>query len=161
MEDDPILTRSRDALAEALRTDADGAPIGSLAALYEERKAALYRREAEDKQHEQRLAGLLGEGPRPGKTLAEFAEEGLRQAGGPVHRQELARIVEALGFRHSRSPKNPQQLEHSLGALVSRDPRFVRVGRGLFDLAERVKGRDEDKSRNSPAITAGLLDRTF
>jgi HB1, ASXL, restriction endonuclease HTH domain len=68
-------------------------------------------------------------------TQKALAIEVLADAGEPLRLSELARRIEALGFRHSVKPKRANQLQSSLVALFRKDRAFKRVGRGLYDLS--------------------------
>ena len=51
---------------------------------------------------------------------------------------EIAEVMRRQGYTPARESKRPaQQLLNSLWTLLSRDNRFVKVGRGVWDLTER------------------------
>jgi hypothetical protein len=53
--------------------------------------------------------------------------------------REIAAIIRSRGFRHARTPKNPEkQLADSVWTAMYEDPRFTKVGRGIFDLKKRL-----------------------
>lgn len=53
--------------------------------------------------------------------------------------REIAAVIKSRGFTHAREPKNPEkQLADSVWTAMYEDERFTKVGRGIFDLAERV-----------------------
>jgi len=75
----------------------------------------------------------------PGKSLADWADEILTEEGRPMPYREIAAAIKARGFTHAREPKNPEkQLADSVWTAMYEDDRFTKVGRGIFDLTERV-----------------------
>lgn len=51
---------------------------------------------------------------------------------------EIAEIMRRQGYAPTQESKHPaQQLLNSLWTRLTRDRRFVKVGRGTWDLAER------------------------
>jgi hypothetical protein len=74
-----------------------------------------------------------------GKTLADRAYEILVDHGGAMPYQEIAAGIRSRGFEHAREPKNPEkQLGDSVWTAMHEDDRFTKVGRGIFDLTERL-----------------------
>jgi hypothetical protein len=71
------------------------------------------------------------------QSLADWAESVLRDADGPMPYREIAAVIRSRGFEHSRQPKNPEQLRDSVWSAMFEDDRFVKVGRGIWDLASR------------------------
>ena len=57
----------------------------------------------------------------------------LHDEGGPLHRSEIHSRIQGQGIHVGG--KNPV---NSVGSYLSLDDRFVNVGRGMWDLAERV-----------------------
>lgn len=62
----------------------------------------------------------------------------LAEAGRPLRVYEIADSVKAMGYV-SRGTKRPNQLQQSLNAVLQRNPEFVRVGRGLYTLAQPMR----------------------
>jgi hypothetical protein len=92
-----------------------------------------------------RLEGLVasflngGTAPIGPKSLADWAYEVLSENDGPMPYGEIAAAVRARGFKHAREPKNPdRQLKDSIWSAMYEDDRFTKVGRGIFDLSERL-----------------------
>lgn len=83
------------------------------------------------------MAVLDSAGPRRMRTLADYGERALADALEPLSTGDWAERVRELGYRHRSTPRNPRQLEQSLSSLPHHDSRFVRLGRGSYDLAER------------------------
>jgi hypothetical protein len=74
-----------------------------------------------------------------GKSLADWAFEVLIDRGGPIPYREIAAVIRSRGFKHAREPKNPEkQLGDSVWTAMHEDDRFTKVGRGIFDLTERL-----------------------
>ena|SRR5919201_526143 len=72
------------------------------------------------------------------RSLADWAYGVLAAAGTEMHYSKIAGAIRAEGFKHAREPKNPEkQLKDSVWTAMYEDPRFVKVGRGIFDLRER------------------------
>jgi HB1, ASXL, restriction endonuclease HTH domain len=69
-------------------------------------------------------------------TQKELLIAALRESGHPMRLADLTLELERRGYRHGRAPRNPRQLQKSVSALLQRDSAFVRVDRGLYDLAE-------------------------
>ncbi len=87
---------------------------------------------------EHKATSLEGEGYR---SLADRAHEVLLDEGGPMPYREIAAAIRARGFKHAREPKNPaKQLADSVWTAMHEDARFRKVGRGIFDLTERLQG---------------------
>lgn len=73
------------------------------------------------------------------RSLADWAYEILLGEGEPMRYREIAAVIKSRGFKHSREPKNPEkQLADSLWTAMYEDDRFTKVGRGIFDLTERL-----------------------
>jgi hypothetical protein len=93
----------------------------------------------------QRVSDFLArstEAASDGRSLADRAAEVLRDAGKPMRYREIAAEIRGRGFQHSRQPKNPDQLADSTWSAMFEDPakRFIKVGRGIWDLSERNQG---------------------
>lgn len=73
------------------------------------------------------------------KSLADWADEVLEDGTGPMRYREIAAEIRGRGFQHARTPKSPDQLADSVWSAMYEDPnkRFVKVGRGIWDLARR------------------------
>jgi len=72
-------------------------------------------------------------------SLADWAYEVLLAKGAPMRYREIAAVIESQGFKHAREPKNPEkQLADSVWTAMYEDDRFTKVGRGIFDLADRL-----------------------
>ncbi len=73
------------------------------------------------------------------RSLADRAHEVLLDEGSPMPYREIAAAIRARGFKHAREPKNPaKQLADSVWTAMHQDTRFTKVGRGIFDLTERL-----------------------
>lgn len=74
-----------------------------------------------------------------GGSLADRAFEVLTDEGKAMRYREIAAVIKSRGFRHAREPKNPEkQLSDSVWTAMYEDNRFKKVGRGIFDLANRL-----------------------
>jgi|GEM_PF-3561500 len=114
---------------------ADGAKLLSEVQQWEEKGERLKRRVASL----ERSASADDDGAP--KSLADWAFEILGDEEGPMPYREIAAVIRARGFKHAREPKNPErQLADSVWSAMYEDDRFVKVGRGIFDLAERQEG---------------------
>jgi hypothetical protein len=72
-------------------------------------------------------------------SLADWAYRVLQQEGRAMPYREIAAVIKSQGFRHARKPKNAdKQLAESVWTAMYEDPRFSKVGRGIFDLFERL-----------------------
>lgn len=113
---------------------ADGARLLSEVHDWEERGERLRRRvEALERSS---TSAALATTPR---TLADWAHEILLDEGVPMPYREIAAVIKSRGFKHSREPKNPEkQLADSVWTAMYEDKRFTKVGRGIFDLADRA-----------------------
>jgi hypothetical protein len=80
-----------------------------------------------------------------GRSLADRAEEVLINNGGPMRYREIAAEIRGRGFKHAHTPKNPNQLADSTWSAMYEDSRFVKVGRGIWDLASRQNGSSSGK----------------
>jgi PHD/YefM family antitoxin component YafN of YafNO toxin-antitoxin module len=70
---------------------------------------------------------------------ADWAYQVLLDNDGPMPYREIADSIKARGFKHAREPKNPdKQLGDSVWTAMYEDARFTKVGRGVFDLTERL-----------------------
>jgi hypothetical protein len=76
----------------------------------------------------------------PPDSLRGCAERALVEEDGPLDLELWAERIREMGFNHPWNPRNPRQLEASLTALPHQTPVFVRVGRGIYDLASRHTG---------------------
>lgn len=73
------------------------------------------------------------------RSLADRAYEVLRDHSGPMRYREIAVAIRERGFEHAREPKNPEkQLYDSVWTAMHEDDRFTKVGRGIFELSERL-----------------------
>ncbi|HEX5308681.1 MAG TPA: HTH domain-containing protein [Solirubrobacteraceae bacterium] len=79
------------------------------------------------------------------KSLADWAEEVLKDSAGPMRYREIAAEIRGRGFQHARTPKSPDQLADSVWSAMYEDPkkRFVKVGRGIWDLVQRNSANDD------------------
>jgi hypothetical protein len=77
------------------------------------------------------------------KSLADRAFEVLRDNPGPMPYREIAAEIRGRGFQHAHQPKSPNQLSDSVWSAMYEDSqkRFVKVGRGIWDLRERHPDR--------------------
>jgi hypothetical protein len=72
-------------------------------------------------------------------SLADWAYRVLRTEGKAMPYREIAAAIKSQGFEHAREPKNPEkQLADSVWTAMYEDHRFTKVGRGIFDLTERL-----------------------
>lgn len=69
-----------------------------------------------------------------GKSIADAAFEAIEEVGRPMHVKELLEMLEAGGKRIKASRPTV-----SIAASLSRDPRFRRVGRNVFDVVARTQ----------------------
>ena len=92
-------------------------------------------------QAKQFLAGDVVKTPNGHKSLADWAEEVLLDSDGPMRYREIAAEIRGRGFQHSHEPKNANQLADSVWSAMYEDSRkrFMKVGRGIWDLASRHK----------------------
>jgi hypothetical protein len=76
------------------------------------------------------------------RSLADRAAEVLADNGEPMRYREIAAEIRGRGFKHAYTPKNPNQLADSVWSAMYEDraKRFVKVGRGIWDLASRQNG---------------------
>lgn len=128
-----VLIQTTD-LAENPLLVSDGARLLSEVQRWEEQGEALEKRvEALER------SGSDSDVAELGKSLADRAFDVLRDEGKAMRYREIAAIVRSRGFRHAREPKNPEkQLADSVWTAMYEDPRFTKVGRGVFDLSERL-----------------------
>lgn len=71
-------------------------------------------------------------------TQADWCEDILKRSEGPRRYADIGDQMYAEGYAHSVRVKNPdRQLKDSIWVAMNEDNRFVRVGRGKFDLAAR------------------------
>lgn len=83
--------------------------------------------------------GHTSSGSAQGKSLADWAYEVLTDDGRPMPYREIAAVIKSRGFVHAREPKNPEkQLADSVWSAMYEDDRFTKVGRGIFELTERL-----------------------
>lgn len=100
--------------------------------------------EAAGRSLEKRLEGLERSGGSVdaihlSRSLADRAFEVLADEGKAMRYREIAAVIKSRGFRHAREPKNPEkQLADSVWSAMYEDSRFTKVGRGVFDLTERL-----------------------
>ena len=75
------------------------------------------------------------------ETQADWCEDILKRADGPRRYGDIADQMYDEGYRHGVTVKNPdRQLKDSIWVAMNEDDRFVKVGRGVFDLASRQPG---------------------
>jgi hypothetical protein len=67
--------------------------------------------------------------------MTDLVVQALKEAGRPMQLAELARAVEARGYRHSVKPKHPRQLRASISALPHKSRLIRRVGLGEYALS--------------------------
>jgi hypothetical protein len=73
------------------------------------------------------------------KSLADWAHDVLLDRGAPMPYREIAAVIRSQGFKHVREPKNPEkQLADSVWTAMYEDDRFTKVGRGVFELTDRL-----------------------
>ena len=113
---------------------ADAAQLLSEVKQWEEKGGRLDNRVSALERH-----GHSPAGSGPGKSLADWAYEVLTDDGKPMPYREIAAVIKSRGFTHSREPKNPEkQLGDSVWSAMYEDHRFTKVGRGIFELTERL-----------------------
>jgi len=137
---DEALASRLKALIERTQIDLDPLLIADAARLlsevqqWEEKGARLDSRVAALERH-----GHSPTGAGPGKSLADWAYEVLTDDGRPMPYREIAAVIRSRGFTHAREPKNPEkQLADSVWSAMYEDDRFTKVGRGIFELTERL-----------------------
>lgn len=138
---DRELSRRLKALIEQTEIDrepllvADAARLLSEVQRWEEKGGRLDNRVSALERH-----GHSPAGSGPGKSLADWAYEVLTDEGGPMPYREIAAVIKSRGFTHAREPKNPEkQLADSVWSAMYEDrSRFTKVGRGIFELTERL-----------------------
>ncbi len=113
---------------------ADAARLLSEVQQWEEKGSRLGNRVAALEQH-----GHSSTGAAQGKSLADWAYEVLTDNGSAMPYREVAAVIKSRGFTHAREPKNPEkQLGDSVWSAMYEDDRFTKVGRGIFELTERL-----------------------
>lgn len=113
---------------------ADSARLLSEVQRWEEQGASLEKRVAALER-----SGGDADAAELGKSLADRAFDVLRDEGRAMRYREIAAVIRSRGFRHAREPKNPEkQLADSVWTAMYEDSRFTKVGRGVFDLSERL-----------------------
>jgi HB1/ASXL restriction endonuclease-like protein with HTH domain len=113
---------------------ADGARLLSEVQQWEEKGERLQKRVSALEQSASAPDSAVGP-----KSLADWAYEVLLDEGTAMPYREIAAIIKSRGFKHARVPKNPErQLADSVWSAMYEDERFTKVGRGIFDLAERL-----------------------
>lgn len=113
---------------------ADAARLLSEVQQWEEKGERLENRISALERH-----GHSAAGTGPGKSLADWAHEVLAEEGKPMPYREIAAVIKSRGFIHAREPKNPEkQLADSVWTAMYEDDRFTKVGRGIFELTERL-----------------------
>jgi len=114
---------------------ADAARLLSEVQQWEEKGSRLDSRISALERH-----GHSPSGAAQGKSLADWAYEVLSDNGSAMPYREIAAVIKARGFTHAREPKNPErQLPDSVWSAMYEDKkRFIKVGRGIFDLTERT-----------------------
>jgi DNA-directed RNA polymerase delta subunit len=75
------------------------------------------------------------------RKLTDWAYSILSRRGAMQY-TDIANVIKAEGYRpRHKQKKSGTQLRDSLWTLLVRDPRFVKVGRGTFDIADRSAKR--------------------
>lgn len=69
-------------------------------------------------------------------SIPDAAEKAIRELRQPLHVRKLVELLEAGGKRF-----NAARPTVSIASALSRDSRFVRVGKNTFDLVERTQPR--------------------
>jgi hypothetical protein len=70
---------------------------------------------------------------------SDWCADILARSPGPRRYGDIAKQMYAEGYRHAVTVKNPdRQLSDSIWVAMNEDDRFVKVGRGIFDLAARL-----------------------
>lgn len=141
MNEESKLSSRLKALIERTKVDQDPLLVADAARLLsevqecEERRARLEARVSALERH-----GHSPAGTGPGKSLADWAYEVLVDNGKPMPYREIAAVIRSRGFTHAREPKNPEkQLADSVWTAMYEDrDRFTKVGRGIFELNERL-----------------------
>lgn len=140
MEQTSELSSRLKALIERTEIDRDPLLVADAARLlsevqqWEEKGSRLDNRVTALEQH-----GHSPAGAGQGKSLADWAYEVLLDNGSAMPYREIAAVIKSRGFTHAREPKNPEkQLADSVWSAMYEDDRFTKVGRGIFDLAERL-----------------------
>jgi hypothetical protein len=114
---------------------ADAARLLSEVQQWEERGERLERRISALEQS----ASFPTAGTGGSKSLADWAYEVLLDEGVAMPYREIAAIIKSRGFQHAHEPKNPKrQLSDSVWSAMYGDDRFTKVGRGIFDLTDRL-----------------------
>jgi hypothetical protein len=75
-------------------------------------------------------------------TIRDAAYEVLASSRRPANYREVAEQLQRAGFRPARQAKNPEgQFRRSVWVALTRDDRVVKVGPGLFQVADRKRAR--------------------
>jgi hypothetical protein len=78
----------------------------------------------------------------PRTTIRDAAYQVLASSRGPANYRDVAEQMQRAGFQPPRSAKNPEgQLRRSVWVALTRDDRVVKVGPGVFDVADRKRTR--------------------
>ncbi len=121
---------------------ADGARLLSEVQQWEEKGERLERRISALEQSASYPAAGAGGST---KNLADRAYDVLLDEGMPMPYREIAAIIRSRGFQHAREPKNPErQLADSVWSAMYEDDRFTKVGRGIFELTDRLADASQD-----------------
>lgn len=72
------------------------------------------------------------------KSLADWAYEVLLDEGSAMPYREITEAIKSRGYKHTRMPKDPNQLYDSVWGAIKKDQRFTKVERGVYDLTERL-----------------------
>jgi hypothetical protein len=76
------------------------------------------------------------------KTIRDSAYEVLASGRGAANYREVAEQLQRAGFQPARQAKNPEgQFRRSVWVALTRDDRVIKVGPGLFDVADRRRER--------------------
>jgi hypothetical protein len=149
VSDDALSKQLARAIA-ALDVEANPRRVEEGARLLRELQAATREQERLAAHAEAFIAGTaLRVAPRH-KSLADWAEEVLLASPGPRRYREIAAEIRASGFQHTRTPKSPDQLSDSVWSAMYEDDRFVRVGRGIWELtARQLAAGDPPEARST------------
>jgi hypothetical protein len=133
------LTRQLTELIEKTDVKADPMRVSEAARLLSEAQQLEERTDRLRKRIDA-LMSSNGKDPALGsKSLADWAYEVLSDHREPMRYREIAAVIKERGFKHSRQPKHPEkQLADSVWTAMYEDSRFTKVGRGIFDLTERL-----------------------
>lgn len=105
-----------------------------------EREVEMYEKVLRDAQGGKLVAGVKAE-PAPdafaSKSIANASFDAIEFLGRPLHARELVDILEAGGKRIRAS-----RPAVSIASALSRDARFIRVGRNTFDIRKKEESTE-------------------